>query len=197
MSWDQVPDHTGRALLNMAGPMQTPSLQLLLIPLGEMLQDLETLFFEILAARVIGSATGNSLAILGSMVGEPVLGDADATYRIRISLKLRAIYSTKDHESFRTLLRLLVGMTWGLQEAAGWVDVTQTSGTLGIAAGALLRFLKIASADGVIVRLASLEEGDANPAFEWRSADGAIVGSTWRSADGAIAGVGWLGVRML
>lgn len=197
MTWDQIDDHAGAMLDHMAGPYQIPSVQQLLIPIAEEIQALETLLWQIFAARFVDAATDDALDILGAMVGEPDLGDSDASYRLRISMKLRAVYSLKGSADFWALLQLLVGITWAMQEAAGWVDVTQLSGALVIEPAALLRFLKIASADGVIVRLASLEGADAGPSFEFKSADGTIVGSEWDSADHTIAGAKWIGVRTL
>lgn len=194
MSLEQIPDHLQQALDDRAGPFQTLDVEKLVTPLGRMVQALEDAFHGIFLARIVSSATGDALEILGAVSGEYAADDGEEGLRQRIMLKLAARYANKLRSGFVNLLSLLPGVVFALGEGPGIVSVVQVSGALAVKPAKLLELLQIASADGVIVRLLALEGGEG-PVMGWPSADGTIDGTPWPSADGSELGGVWPGVR--
>lgn len=192
MTWTQNQEHVSEALDHIAGPFQVPDVEALLEVLAEQVQELEGAVWQVYDSRFLENATGRSLEIVGAMSGEEDLGDGEASFKLRIRLKLRAVHSRKRYEDFVELLALIPDTRWRVGEIPGWVIVTQLSGA-GVPTSALYRFLQIASADGVLVKLTASESAD-DP-FTWPSFDGTIEGSAWGSFDGTIEGAPWQGVR--
>lgn len=195
MTLERISDHLQQALDDRAGPFQTLDVEKLMTPLGRMVQALEDAFHAIYLARVVSSATGDALEILGAMSGEYASDDGEEGLRQRIMLKLAARYANKLRAGFVNLLSLLPGVVFALGEGPGIVTVVQVSGVLAVKGPKLLELLQIASADGVIVRLLAFESGSEGPVMGWPSADGTIDGTPWPSADGSELGGVWPGVR--
>lgn len=192
MTWVRETQHEERAFDSAAGPFQVPDMAKLLAPIAAQLQYLENASWQVFDARFLENATDRSLVLLGAAVGEPPLGDSEEDFKLRITLKLRAIRSNHGDLDFFELLSLIVGSVWTVEDRPGYVLCTQNSGTP-ISSSVIFRMLKLTSGDGVLVRCATYEDGTTP--MTWGSFDATITGADWSSFDATITGADWAGTR--
>lgn len=90
--------HSDQALGRLIEYWQKPKIRALLRTYTDELQELETAFWDILATRFVDYAYGVHLDKLGKLVGEARAGRGDATYRVRIKVRIliNASFGTAD-----------------------------------------------------------------------------------------------------
>lgn len=191
-TWQRETEHVDRGIDHMAGPWQEGEFPALLVPILEEIQRLEDSAWDLFDQRFLDRAEGVWLGILAAIVGVPEIDEPEAVTRLRVRLHMAALLSKQRAADIRGLLDLIPDVAFRLTEASGWVIVTQTGGVLASSA-ALLRALRVASADGRGVSLVTLE-GDEHQHFYWGGADG-TPGIALGSADGAIPGAPARGAR--
>lgn len=190
--FERIEDHEERGLDKRSSAYFVPDVADLMLPILAQVQELEDVFWQIFDARFLDSATGEGLRLLGLLVGEPVAADGDEGLRLRIRLKVRALASNGTRPDLRALLALLPGTTWTITGAAGWVVLTQATGSA--LASEIFRILSFAVGDGVLLQLDTNRAAAA--VFEFPSFDAEVSGSAWDSYDGAETGAPWLSTEV-
>lgn len=106
----QITDHVARALARM--PLQfrgKPKIQSLIESFVEPLQELESVFFDILIQRAIDTATGVHLHRLGKILGQPYGGEDEELYRRYLRARVKVNRSSGTIPELIQITRLIIG----------------------------------------------------------------------------------------
>lgn len=116
MSATEIQDHEQRARDNLIAQFQQkPDLEALLNSYIEQIQDLETVYFDLVDDRTLDSAIGAQLDGIGDIVGEDRQSRSDADYRLAIRSRIIVNNSTGTTEDLNQLGRSLLGSTFGFE----------------------------------------------------------------------------------
>lgn len=118
MPLTKITDHAeqGEALL-LAQFREKPRLKALLFSYLRRVQELEDAAFDLLIARLIDSATGNLLTVIGKIVGQSNEGSwDDDTYRLFITARIRVNQSNGHGDDVIDVLRLVEAAAFSLRE---------------------------------------------------------------------------------
>jgi len=82
-------------------------------------QELEAVFFDVLASRTIDAAEGDQLDLLGALVGQPREGRSDSDYRIWIKARIRVNLSSGTSNDILATIDAILSST-------GRAEITET-----------------------------------------------------------------------
>lgn len=123
---DQITDHSDRAkTLLLSQYREKPNFNNVVEIFASHIQDLETVYFDLLLNRALDTAAGVQLDGLGDILGEEREGRSDTDYRAALSIRIKINISSGEPE---TLMEIFAALT----------DATQVSYSEFYPAGAQL-----------------------------------------------------------
>jgi len=102
-------DHVARGIERLIERYRLPRTSALLASWLTEVQAVEDAFYQLLTERSVATATGETLDILGRIVGQPRDGRDDATYRLWISARVMVSRSSGTTEQILAIANKLVG----------------------------------------------------------------------------------------
>lgn len=115
-------------------------------------QEAEDAVYEVILARLIDNAVGEQLRVLGTIVGEPPKGRADAIYRLFILARIKANRSRSFAGDILAVLEILTTVAYSLDEVAPANLAIDFVGPLAVDPHQLAEMLKDAKGAGIGLR---------------------------------------------
>lgn len=123
---DQITDHSDRAkTLLLSQYREKPNFNNVVEIFAAKIQDLETVYFDLLLNRALDTSVGVQLDGLGDILGEERIGRSDTAYRTALGIRIKINISSGEPE---TLMEIFASLT----------DATQVSYSEFYPAGAQL-----------------------------------------------------------
>ena len=178
MSLTKNDSHVSEALFQLMEQFKgQPDLAALLTSYITQIQDIEGVLFELIDERLLASAVGEQLDIIGRIVGEDRNGNTDDDYRILITARILINRSNGRIPEINDVLGLMASVvdpaiSWSLEErppACFYVEETTPGGGL-FDPALTLAVLKSMKAAGVCVQF-TYHAGDEEDAFRFASGD--------------------------
>lgn len=113
MALEESTDHVARARALLLEQFKSkPNIAAYLNARSARAQDIEAALFEILTETALDNAVGESLNMLGRIVGEDRQGRDDATYRLRVRARIKLNLMSGTVEEILELLSLVLGSAY-------------------------------------------------------------------------------------
>lgn len=106
---EPITDHAEQAVLSLAAPFWgKPRIAAIVHSHAIQIQEIEDCANAIIASKMLDNATGEQLAAIGRIVGQPNLGWTDEIYKLYVRARIRANRSLGERSDTWAILQLLV-----------------------------------------------------------------------------------------